>query len=128
MGKITRYYHILKSLDDWAQFPPSDYPAIGKGAAEAAKAIRELQSKAGTQEPPPPSWSPSWPTEPGWYWFYGKASENAEVRGPNLAMAYTADAFLHVSLMRGYHIRQDLGATGLWLPLQTPEVPEEVKM
>jgi hypothetical protein len=76
------------------------------------------------------AWSSEWPTESGYYWFYGyrdaqgkrydeKKGENAEgpllytalVRGPKLVVC--AGSFLFRD-----------GAEGLWYPLSVPTLPD----
>lgn len=73
----------------------------------------------------PPPWSPSWPTKPGWYWFYGKRfrlSDKDEFHP--VEVHGTADPGVMAYVTRGHFLHPEEGATGLWLPMQTPELPE----
>lgn len=71
------------------------------------------------------NWSATWPTSPGWYWFYGRTSHiaseprlmPAEVRAAIGSMVYIA---------RGVFLYREEGAEGVWLLMAVPELPTEV--
>jgi hypothetical protein len=71
-------------------------------------------------------WSPDWPTEPGWYWFFGKRF-GTEDCPTTLEVAEVRQGSVMAFGTSGHHLLRELGATGLWLPLETPELPEEVR-
>lgn len=76
-------------------------------------------------EDPTPSWSPEWPTEPGWYWFYGKrfrSSDKDELHPVQVYGTASPDVKCYAA---GSAFIYEESATGLWLPLETPELPEE---
>ena len=101
----------------------SNNKVVARREEEQASKVRDWQ------EPLLPSWSPEWPTEPGWYWFYGwefGASTSVEAALDTVEVFASGGALVYIR--SGHALRKEKGATGLWLPLETPEVPEEVKM
>jgi len=79
--------------------------------------------------PPAPAWSSEWPTEPGFYWFYGELTPSAPKRMTVMAVrpaegeglplpVYGVDVF-------GFDKRfwQFEGMSGLWLPATLPPTP-----
>jgi hypothetical protein len=70
-----------------------------------------------------PAWTEVWPTEPGWWWYYGTWTRNdfdarlsaVKIRkGAGDAVFYVAD---------GANLWRSEGAFGVWLPLVPPEIP-----
>lgn len=111
--------NALEVLADWAR--PGSYASVDgdwvhRLCAEVQKKVEDLQST------PSPSWSPEWPTREGWYWFYGKLSD---VRYRVNLYAVLVDES-GIPMIGPYDLNESAGATGLWLPLETPAPPEEV--
>lgn len=70
-------------------------------------------------------WSPVWPTEPGWFWFYGSelGSEPRlmpiEVWGP-VRNSGGGSSLLYSA---GSHFISTSDAVGVWTKLETPNIP-----
>ncbi len=79
-------------------------------------------------------WTRDWPTEPGWYWFYGwaygritRANGNPEAPRLEAAQVHQAGSGSGQHLMHirtGQFMYKSEGAIGLWLPMDVPELPE----
>jgi hypothetical protein len=80
------------------------------------------------------TWTENWPTEPGWYWFYGFRF-SFECNWPN-AMERIAKPELHVVqvikgnnctvyVCSGAFLYKDEGARGVWQRVLEPELPKE---
>ena len=70
-----------------------------------------------------------WPTEPGYYWFYGWPSGDTDLpvqlvtgRAASGALNRNGTRDLHVTA-RG-HFAYKSEAVGKWLPLSEPELPD----
>lgn len=76
-------------------------------------------------------WSNEWPTESGWYWFYGNPfAYNHGGRAANLPDALYA-AYSHVNIDTGnaYIVTGEIimyrsSCRGVWQPMVTPELPK----
>lgn len=72
-----------------------------------------------------PRWSAEWPTEPGWYWFYGArsayAAKNGQVELRPCAVRKSANGVLYV--MDGAFMYRAEGGAGLWSPIAEPAKP-----
>lgn len=76
------------------------------------------QPLPGVEEAPSLSpWSASFPASPGFYWL------RQEARPLSIAQVTTSGAVLFVGIARTY--RAEDGLSGLWLQIDTPEVPHE---
>lgn len=77
----------------------------------------------------PETWSRRRPTIPGWYWYYGDAfagDANFPLE-PELCIAQVSkmtNGFMYV--VNGNFISERKEHPGWWLPISTPELPEEV--
>lgn len=89
--------------------------AVARKEDEQASKVRDWQEK------PPPPWSPSWPTEPGWYWY----ATPHRLRAVEARMAPAG--YIVISCGDQTMIYEKM-LPGLWLPLQMPELPEEGSM
>ena len=74
-------------------------------------------------------WTQEWPTEPGWYWFYGQCFRNwtgewcprlyyVTARRCSNGMVYTTDG----------HFMYEEEAQGWWQPAVLPELPEDAQL
>lgn len=90
---------------------------------EAGRMLREAEKRI----PAAPSWSPEWPTKPGWYWFWGWPSREAKRLGQDKRLMSTDVRTCATGLMSTSSGRFlfEGDTDGLWLPLETPELPEE---
>ena len=72
-------------------------------------------------------WTAEWPTDPGWYWFYGyRFGRDDDKDKPELLPVQVwriANGVAWVVGGRGHFMYQGEGTTGLWLPLSEPEAP-----
>lgn len=66
-------------------------------------------------------WSSEWPIEPGHYWFYGTRYENEEPELCHIEVWKCQNGVAYV--VRGSFMYQS-EANGVWLPLETPELPK----
>lgn len=77
---------------------------------------------------PKPAWSEEWPTEPGWYWFYGWMTAYGKQNFPRTLYPVQAKVGLHgIHLVTGCDFIYRSDAEGWWLPLVPPELPERAK-
>ncbi len=69
-------------------------------------------------------WSENFPTEPGWYWFYGRRFRGKYV--PTLMPVHAVKSANdhNICLTMGAVIYRS-EAEGLWLPMTLPELPHE---
>lgn len=73
-------------------------------------------------------WTAEWPTEEGWYWFYGKrfgSSSTKMLQPVEVILAGRGDTSHLVYINSGNFMYKQEGARGLWMPLAPPPVPEE---
>lgn len=68
-------------------------------------------------------WSKDWPTEPGYYWFYGWRISSDYNPRLHFAKVYQAVSGLIVAV-GGCSISREDGADGYWMPVRVPEAPE----
>lgn len=67
-------------------------------------------------------WSAEWPTEPGWYWFYGRSGFDIRRQSaPHLLLTYADGRQIHY-LHEGMHFCFE-GGKGVWMPIQEPSLP-----
>lgn len=67
-------------------------------------------------------WPTEWPTEPGWYWFYGRRSAFTEQSELFPTRVFKASNSV-VYVASGGFIYQEEGATGIWQLMTLPELP-----
>lgn len=69
-------------------------------------------------------WSREWPTESGWYWFYGVLSKSADTpRLKPVQVRRTGNGHMFYVIAGGFAYQQE-GARGYWLPAVVPDLPE----
>ena len=78
-------------------------------APKARAALAELA------EPPAPT--TEWPTEPGWYWFYGRMERPTEA--PRL---YPVQVFENGAAAAGGYFMGIRTAVGVWLRVEVPDL------
>lgn len=71
-------------------------------------------------------WTDEWPSEPGWYWFwgqphYGLRSLDSELYSVRVYETSTGLAFV----AEGDFMYRGGGGRGLWCPAVLPDLPEE---
>lgn len=66
------------------------------------------------------AWTEQWPTEPGWYWFYGTEADMA-VRLMAVEVVVSNKQTLMYKAGMVYIYPQS--AFGVWLPIVMPELP-----
>lgn len=74
-------------------------------------------------------WTKEWPTEPGWYWFYGhqwramydEASELVPIKVERCSNAWLYGAGSHF-------LYKAEGARGLWTPAIMPDLPADYQI
>lgn len=67
-------------------------------------------------------WTREWPENPGWYWFYGfqfPSSSKRRLLPVNIVQAADSLAFI-----AGSAFMYPSEATGVWQPMEVPELPE----
>ena len=72
-------------------------------------------------------WIEEWPTEPGWYWFYGwMSSFGVRNRHPDTYLVVVRqDSTGHPILISGSRfIYREEGATGKWAQMKLPTPPK----
>lgn len=77
-------------------------------------------------------WTREWPTEPGWYWFYGRLSTLNGTRDGKpgrtelrpIQVFRCGDGGLAYSAMT-FFIYESEGAEGWWVKAEIPELPED---
>ncbi len=73
-----------------------------------------------------PLWSKDWPTEPGYYWFYGwcwrgwRDDHTPELHYVEVALDSTGKPMY---ITNGHFLYKAEGADGFWLPVKLPELP-----
>ena len=76
-------------------------------------------------DPPRPdiAWTTEWPTEPGWYWFFGFRFKSRD-RPPELATVRVHKTMKGVARVGGASFMyRGEGDHGVWAKLDTPEPP-----
>lgn len=69
-------------------------------------------------------WTPDWPTEPGWYWFYGHRY-GAEIVSMNTVHVKRASNNV-IRVMDGAFMYQQEKHRGVFQRIPTPVVPAEI--
>jgi hypothetical protein len=72
-------------------------------------------------------WTEEWPTEPGYYWFYGWCwrSEIRDGKAPRffyVRVRPCSNSMMYVT--DGHFMYEEEGGYGLWSKAQLPELPE----
>lgn len=72
-------------------------------------------------------WTKEWPTEPGWYWFYGQKFRGWNDDGdPQLYMVIVHKTRNGVAcVVDGHFMYAQEGAWGWWQPAILPDLPED---
>lgn len=65
-------------------------------------------------------WTEKWPTEPGWYWFWGRGSGDAL---PSLYPVKVHEPGGIVNVPDGPFMYESQ-SEGMWCPAAVPELPE----
>jgi hypothetical protein len=70
-------------------------------------------------------WSPEWPTESGYYWFYGKKYGMGDNRLHLVQILDKIDATCKAGVTDGHLIYNDgmNPAKGVWQPADLPDLP-----
>jgi NADPH-dependent ferric siderophore reductase len=69
-------------------------------------------------------WTDEWPTEEGYYWFYGHTSRHRADRPYEINVVQVAHgANCTVYICRGALLYKVEGADGVWQPVYPPELP-----
>jgi hypothetical protein len=73
------------------------------------------------------TWSPDFPTEPGWYWFYGKYSVYCADRPSKMSFVrvYTTGPGWWVYSIDGREFPKTDRPAGIWYKAGPPELPKE---
>ena len=66
-------------------------------------------------------WTTIWPQKEGWYWFYG--DRYSEERNVLFAVQVWKTKNSYAYVTNGTFIYPS-EATGIWLPITTPEIPD----
>lgn len=69
-------------------------------------------------------WTPDWPTEPGWYWFYGNKYGESRVSMGTVRVDRISNGVMTV--MDGHFMYPSEGHVGVFQRLPTPVVPFDV--
>ena len=75
------------------------------------------------------SWTKDWPTEPGYYWFYGWCFRERH-RSPETHLVEvwrTATPGVVSYVTEGHFLYKEEGADGYWMPARVPEPPAQMK-
>ena len=73
-------------------------------------------------------WTRTWPTEPGWYWFYGWCWKLlAGESEMHLVKVRTDGSEKPFHVTNGHFLWKGEGADGWWQKAILPDPPEEVK-
>lgn len=70
-------------------------------------------------------WTDEWPTEPGWYWFWGQPWDNGPPQLYSIIVRLDALGSA-VYVTDGHFMYEAEGAQGLWCPTIFPDLPEEL--
>ena len=69
------------------------------------------------------NWTSKWPTEPGYYWFYGWCFNDRD--GP--ANLHYVEVFKIANgiarVTDGHFLYEREGGEGIWRPVELPEIP-----
>ena len=70
-------------------------------------------------------WSKEWPTEPGWYWFYGDPFNKAKhwIRLNTVKIVQTSKSI--ALICNGNFMYKQEASDGFWTPIIIPELPKE---
>ena len=69
-------------------------------------------------------WTKQWPTEPGFYWFYGWPFRDREHK-PELHFVDVWKVINGITFVtQGFFLYKEEGADGYWMPAELPELPE----
>lgn len=67
-------------------------------------------------------WQDEWPTEPGYYWFFGWESSEDEKPKMHLAEVFRT-SLSAVHIVDGHFLYKEEGAKGKWMKATLPEPP-----
>lgn len=71
-------------------------------------------------------WTKEWPTEPGWYWFYGQTSRQLYDRPPRMMLVKVSEIVNGVCYVtEGRFLYKAEGARGLWVRAYRPQPPTD---
>lgn len=69
------------------------------------------------------NWQNEWPSETGFWWFYGKTFKSTKIELHFVKVINTAVPGTLVYITNGHFLYQEEGATGCWTKVQLPELP-----
>ena len=75
-------------------------------------------------------WTKEWPTERGWYWFYGQTSKMVwDMRPEYIPVKVRKDGTgKPICVGNGHFLYKAEGARGLWTPMVTPTPPTDYQI
>lgn len=69
-------------------------------------------------------WTSDWPTEPGWYWFYGYKYGEARLSIGTVSIKTISNGIMTV--MDGHFMYQQEGHVGVFQRIPTPVIPPHI--
>ena len=77
------------------------------------------------------AWSREWPTEPGWYWFYGfpfgKGRYGEQLpRLVPINVQRASNDWIYSAI--SHFLYKEEGAEGLWTPMVIPDLPNRSRL
>ena len=74
------------------------------------------------ETPKSTNWQNEWPTEIGFWWFYGKAFKSTNIELHFVKVLNTAVPGVLTYITNGHFLYKAEGATGRWAKVQLPEL------
>ena len=76
-------------------------------------------------------WSREWPTEPGYYWFWGYINADIDNDGLHFCVAFIHAGSTWIKAGNVVVFLEDVQVigsmtVGQWMPAQTPNIPEDI--
>lgn len=73
------------------------------------------------------TWSKVWPTEPGWFWFYGSLFHNSPKKIVPVEVVRDRSAKLVYIATGTFLYKSETSGTSFWLPLRVPDPPRIIE-
>ena len=67
-------------------------------------------------------WQEVWPSQDGYWWFYGKRFQNSKVEWHFVKVIKTAKPNVFAYITDGHFLYKEEGAVGRWMKVQFPEL------
>lgn len=72
-------------------------------------------------------WQSEWPTEPGFWWFYGKCFKGNTDDWHFVKVVKTSQSGNFAYITDGYFLYKEEGAAGQWTKARFPDLPDKKK-